>query len=211
MDTMKDCQNTEEIILAAAEQEFLDKGYSLTRMTEIARLAGVNHALLHYYYRSKDKLFATVFEKKLQEVISSFLSVITQDLTLKEKIKAGVEAHFDIIAQNPKLPFFIVNEFLTNAERVKTVRPILEPIITEIYTSFEKDLQKAIEEKQIQPITSANLLYDIVTLNICSFIVKPLAFQLLALSEEEYQKFINQRKMENVTTILYRLGLNNDL
>ena len=210
METTKDSQNTEEIILEAAEREFLDKGYSMTRMTEIASIAGVNHALLHYYYRSKDKLFTTIFEKKLQEVISSFLSVITQDLTLKEKIKAGVEAHFDFIAQNPKLPFFIVNEFLTNAERVKIVRPILEPIITELYTGFEKDLQKAIKEKQIRPITSANLLYDIVTLNICSFIVQPLAYQLLALSEDEYQRFINQRKAENVTTILCRLGLNND-
>jgi AcrR family transcriptional regulator len=209
MDTFKDCQTTEDIILAAAEQEFLDKGYSMTRMTEIARLAGVNHALLHYYYRSKDKLFATIFEKKMQEVIFSFLSVITQDLTLKEKIKAGVEAHFDFIALNPKLPFFIVNEFLTNTERVKSVRPILAPIIKELYNSFEKDLQKAIEANEIRPITSANLIYDIITLNICSFIVKPLALQLLELKEEEYQSFINQRKAENVNTILCRLGLEN--
>lgn len=207
MDTFKDCQTTENVILAAAEQEFLDKGYSMTRMTEIARLAGVNHALLHYYYRSKDKLFATIFEKKMQEVIFSFLSVITQDLTLREKIKAGVEAHFNFIAQNPKLPFFIVNEFLTNAERVKSVRPILAPIIKELYDSFEKDLQKAIEANEIRPITSANLIYDIITLNICSFIVKPLALQLLELKEEEYQSFINRRKTENVNTILCRLGL----
>ncbi|MDR0367983.1 MAG: TetR/AcrR family transcriptional regulator [Bacteroidales bacterium] len=208
MDTLKDSQNTEEIILAAAEQEFLNKGYSLTRMTDIARLAGVNHALLHYYYRSKDKLFATVFEKKMQQVIFSFMSVIAQDLTLKEKIKAGVEAHFDIIAQNPKLPFFIVNEFLTNEERVKMVRPMLEPIIKELYASFERDLQKAVEEKQIRPVTPANLLYNIVTLNICSFIAKPFACLLLELNEEEYQHFINQRKAENVTTVLCRLGFN---
>ena len=207
MNTFKDCQTTEDVILAAAEQEFLDKGYSMTRMTEIARLAGVNHALLHYYYRSKDKLFATIFEKKMQEVIFSFLSVITQDLALKDKIKAGVEAHFDFIALNPKLPFFIVNEFLTNSERVKSVRPILAPIIKELYDSFEKDLQKAIEANEIRPITSANLIYDIITLNICSFIVKPLALQLLELKEEEYQSFINQRKAENVNTILCRLGL----
>ena len=208
MNTFDNCQKTEAVILAAAEKEFLDKGYSMTRMTEIAHLAGVNHALLHYYYRSKDKLFATVFEKKMQELVFSFLSVITQDLTLKEKIRAGVEAHFDVVAQNPQLPFFVVNEFLTNAERVKTIRPILVPIIKELYNSFEMDLQKAIEAKQIRPITSANLIYDIVTLNICSFVVKPLASQLLDLSEEEYQSFIAQRKEENVTTILCRLGLN---
>jgi len=208
MNSTENCPNTEKLILAAAEKEFLTKGYSMTRMTEIANLAGVNHALLHYYYRSKDKLFATVFEKKMQEVIFSFLSVITQDLTLKEKIKAGVEAHFDFVAQNPQLPFFIISEFLTNAERVHTVRPVLVPVIRELYNSFETDLQKAIEAKQIRPITSANLIYDIVILNICTFIAKPLAVQLLELSEEEYQSFIAQRKEENVTTILCRLGLN---
>ncbi len=205
MNHCKENQNTEEAILIAAEKEFLEKGFSMTRMTEIARIAGVNHALLHYYYRTKEKLFMTVFEKKMQELTFSLLSVIGQDLPLIDKIKAGVEAHFDCIAQNPQLPFFIINEFLTNPERVKTVRPVLEPVITRVYSNFEKDIQKAISQGIIRPITSANLFYDIVTLNICSFIVQPLASRLLDLSEEEYQIFINQRKAENVETILCRL------
>jgi AcrR family transcriptional regulator len=205
MNQVKENQSTENIILIAAEKEFLNKGFSMARMTEIARIAGVNHALLHYYYKTKEKLFTTVFKQKLQEVIFSLLSVISQDLPLKDKVKAGIEAHFDCIAQNPQLPFFIVNEFLTNAERVKNVRSLLTPIITKVYATFERDIQKAVAKGEICPVTPANLLYDIVTLNICSFIVQPLAYQLLDLSKEEYQSFINQRKAENVETILKRL------
>ncbi|MDR0603811.1 MAG: TetR/AcrR family transcriptional regulator [Bacteroidales bacterium] len=205
MNNNKENQNTEEAILLAAEKEFLDKGLSASRMTEIARVAGVNHALLHYYYRSKEKLFTTVFEKKMEDLIFSLLSVISQDLPFIEKVKAGIEAHFDCIARNPQLPFFIINEFLTNSERVKTVRPFLKPIIAQIYTSFEADLQKAISAGIIKPITPANLLYNIVSLNVCSFIAQPLAVQLLELSKEEYQAFIDQRKAENVETILSRL------
>lgn len=205
MNNHKEHQNTEEAILIAAEKEFLDKGFSMTKMTEIARIAGVNHALLHYYYRTKEKLFMTVFEKKMQELTFSLLSVISQDLPLIDKIKAGIEAHFDCIAQNPQLPFFIINEFLTNPERVKTVRPVLQPIIARIYANFEKDIQKAVSDGIIRPVTPANLLYDVVTLNVCSFIVQPLASQVLGLSKEEYQVFINQRKAENVETILCRL------
>ena len=205
MNNHKEYQNTEEAILIAAEKEFLDKGFSMTKMTEIARIAGVNHALLHYYYRTKEKLFMTVFEKKMQELTFSLLSVISQDLPLIDKIKAGIEAHFDCIAQNPQLPFFIINEFLTNPERVKTVRPVLQPIIARIYANFEKDIQKAVSDGIIRPVTPANLLYDVVTLNVCSFIVQPLASQVLGLSKEEYQVFINQRKAENVETILCRL------
>jgi AcrR family transcriptional regulator len=205
MNHSKENQNTEEAILLAAEKEFLDKGLPMSRMTEIARLAGVNHALLHYYYRSKEKLFTTVFEKKMEELISSLLSVVIQDLPFMEKVQAGIEAHFDCIARNPRLPFFIINEFLTNSERVKTVRPLLKPIITQIYTTFETDIQKAISEGIIRPITPANLLYDIVSLNICSFIAQPLAVQLLELSQEEYQTFMDQRKAENVEIILSRL------
>jgi AcrR family transcriptional regulator len=205
MDSYKENQNTEAAILLAAEKEFLEKGLSMSRMTEIARLAGVNHALLHYYYRSKEKLFMTVFEKKMQELIFSLLSVICQDLPLLDKVKSGIEAHFDCIAKNPQLPFFIINEFLTNSERVKTVQPVLKPIITKIYFSFEADIEKAVSEGIIRPITPANLLYDIVSLNVCSFIAQPLASQVLDLSKEEYQSFIDQRKAENVETILSRL------
>jgi AcrR family transcriptional regulator len=179
----------------------------MTRTTEIARIAGVNHALLHYYFQTKEELFTKVFEKKMQEVIFSLLSVISQDLPLIDKIKAGIESHFDCIVQNPQMPFFILNEFLTNAKRIKTFRPILEPIITEVYSCLEADLQKAITNKEIRPITSSDLLYNIVTLNVCSFIVQPIAFQLLNLSKEEYTAFINRRKAENVETILSRLRL----
>ncbi|MDR1180553.1 MAG: TetR/AcrR family transcriptional regulator [Bacteroidales bacterium] len=205
MDNIKESQKTEKAILRAAEKEFLEKGLSMSRMTEIAHLAGVNHALLHYYYRSKEKLFTTVFEKKMEELIFSLLSVISQDLPFMDKVKAGIEAHFDCIAKNPQLPFFIVNEFLTNSERVKTVQPVLKPIITKIYSAFETDIQKAVSEGKIRPITPANLIYDIVSLNICSFIVLPLANQVLDLSKEEYQNFINQRKAENVETIMSRI------
>ncbi|MDR1458727.1 MAG: TetR/AcrR family transcriptional regulator [Bacteroidales bacterium] len=198
-------QKTENAILFAAEKEFMDKGLSMSRMTEIARIAGVNHALLHYYYRTKEKLFTTVFEKKMEELIFSLLSVISQDLPFMDKVKAGIEAHFDCIANNPQLPFFIINEFLTNSERVKTVRPVLKPIIAKIYSAFETDIQKEIANGKIRPITPANLIYDIVSLNICSFIAQPLASQMLDLSNEEYQGFIHQRKAENVETILSRL------
>jgi AcrR family transcriptional regulator len=207
MDHIKENQKTEKAILRAAEKEFLEKGLSMSRMTEIAHLAGVNHALLHYYYRSKEKLFTTVFEKKMEELIFSLLSVISQDLPFMEKVKAGIEAHFDCIAKNPQLPFFIINEFLTNSERVKSIQPVLKPIITKIYSAFEADIQKEVSEGNIRPITPANLIYDIVSLNVCSFIALPLAKQILDLSKEEYQNFINQRKAENVETIMSRIRI----
>ncbi|MDE6437650.1 MAG: TetR/AcrR family transcriptional regulator, partial [Muribaculaceae bacterium] len=100
---------TEQKILAAAEQEFLDKGFSGARTTAIAQAAGVTHAMLHYYFRSKDKLFEKIITDKMSELGKLMLdSLITSNLPLFEKIRTIITGHLDFIGANPKLPFFFV-------------------------------------------------------------------------------------------------------
>ena len=105
-----EAKNTEQIILEAAEKLFLDKGYAATKTTEIAQEAGINHAMLHYYFRTKENLFNKIFENKVQYFLSSFTSAFNQDLPFLEKIKLSVENHFDFIGTNPKIPMFIMRE-----------------------------------------------------------------------------------------------------
>ena len=106
----KPARNKEQAILEAAEREFLDKGFAGARTTSIAEAAGVTHAMLHYYFRTKEQLFERILDEKTRLMSQSVLTAFGQpDLPLQERIRDGVESHFDFIAANPDLPRFIVN------------------------------------------------------------------------------------------------------
>ena len=110
----EETSNTEQSILKAAEKEFLKKGFSGSKTTEIAKEAGVTHAMLHYYFRTKENLFNKVFEEKARQLADTFLSRVDESLPFLEKIKCFIEAHFDLLTANPELPLFIYREILTN-------------------------------------------------------------------------------------------------
>ena len=105
----------EKAILEAAEREFLTKGFAGARTVSIAEAAGVTHAMLHYYFRTKEHLFERILDDKMRIMGESVLSAFGQPgLLLEERIRGGVEQHFDFIADNPDLPRFIVNEVFSH-------------------------------------------------------------------------------------------------
>ena len=116
-------RDTEALILQAAEREFLEKGYSGAKTTAIAQAAGVTHAMLHYYFRTKEKLFEKIVADKMDKLKRVMFGVIgNPDLPLRERLKQGVEQHFDFIAENPHLPRFIFNELHEHPERIDQVK-----------------------------------------------------------------------------------------
>ena len=78
---------TEDKIFEAATEVFVSKGMDGARMQDIADHAGINKALLHYYYRTKDHLFNAVFEKIAGQMFKKFAPVFDENLTLEEKIR----------------------------------------------------------------------------------------------------------------------------
>ena len=117
--TIEKEKNKEQAILDAAEHEFLEKGFEAAKTTKIASLAGVTHAMLHYYFRTKEHLFDLVFEKKTRLLKESlFSSFDNPDMPFQEKIRTGMEAHFEIVRANPSLPRFVLNELIYRPKRL---------------------------------------------------------------------------------------------
>jgi AcrR family transcriptional regulator len=204
MDINKD-QNTEQAILDAAEKLFLDKGFAMTTTTEIAKAVGCNQALVHYYFRTKEKLFTTIFENKAKLFISQFIKVSDENIPFMDKLKQKVEAHFDLLKENPKLPFLLFNELTTNPERAKSIKEALSYIPKTIFTKLNEELKVEIENGRIRPISAFDLVYTIVSLNVMLFIAKPIFDAVLDFSPQDYSDFIERRKHENVKIIIESL------
>lgn len=112
-------KQTEDRIFEAATLVFEEKGMDGARMQDIANKAGINKALLHYYFRTKDRLFETVFQKLAGKIFMKFAPVFDKDLSLEEKIRFFYREHITFMQQNPRLPAFILNEINRNPARIK--------------------------------------------------------------------------------------------
>jgi TetR/AcrR family transcriptional regulator len=123
---MSSDQNMEQAILKSATRLFLERGFKATSTTEIAKAAGCNQALVHYYYRTKDRLFEAIFEKKMKFFISSLLQIESEDLPFLEKLAKRIESHFDAIIEDPQLPQFLFTEINSNPKKAGTIARKIE-------------------------------------------------------------------------------------
>jgi TetR/AcrR family transcriptional regulator len=112
-------KQTEEKIFEAATLVFEEKGMDGARMQDIANKAGINKALLHYYFRTKDRLFDAVFQKVAGRMLMKFAPVFEKDRTLEEKIRFFFRQHITFMQENPRLPAFVLNEINRNPARIK--------------------------------------------------------------------------------------------
>ena len=197
--------NNEQSILETAERLFLEKGFAMTSTTEIAKEVGCNQAMVHYYFRTKERLFEAIFEKKIKEFIGPFLQDYNDDIPFEERLKQLIEGHFDLIKENPKIPFLFFNELLTNPSRLESLKNKISELPQSILFKIGKDLQAEIEKGTIRPINTIDLLISILSLNVTIFLITPIIKNIGDVSETEYNKIIENRKRENVLIIMRSL------
>lgn len=196
-------ENKEKAILAAAEQEFLEKGFDGARTVSIAERAGVTHAMLHYYYRTKEQLFQKIMDEKMQVFSSSVINALGDaGKPLLERLESGIRNHFDFLAANPGLPSFIVREI---GKRDIGVVEIIKEKALPILVQTQKDLDGLADEGKIVRIDAINLLLDIVSQNVFPFIVHPIAKDVWG--QEKTDEILSKIKEENVTIIMKRLAI----
>lgn len=199
-------QTTEEKILAAAEKEFLLKGYAGARTTAIAEEAGVTHAMLHYYFRTKDKLFDWIIESKMGMLRDIMLaSVGDPSIPLFDKIKTAVESHLDFIAANPHLPQFMISEVFGHPEKVPLALDRLKYHTPLMVESLQHQIDEYADKGLCRRVDAGMLILDIVSLNIFPFMAEPIANPLLGGMMDDRAAFIELRKKENVETIMRKL------
>ncbi|MDR3269716.1 MAG: TetR/AcrR family transcriptional regulator [Tannerella sp.] len=202
----KDNKNTEQAILEAAEQIFLEKGFKEAKTAQIADKAGVTHAMLHYYYRTKENLFEMVFDRKINLLKESiFMLVQNSDLPFPERLKLGIESHFDFLVANPDLPRFAINEIIHRPQRRAVLEPLIKKMANQLLEQLQTEIDHEVERGTIRPIEAVTLLLDIASLNIFVFAVLPLVRTFAMQTCQNEQEFLELRKRENVEVIMRRL------
>ena len=201
--------DTEAQILRAAEHEFISKGFAGARTTAIAQAAGVTHGMLHYYFRTKEKLFEKILSEKLSLMKSLMQeSIIKSQLTLQERIKRIIEVHFDFLASNPGLPRFFLDEIISKPERLQLLITGLKLYAPEIIRILKQDFDSAVKEGICRPIDLRMLLIDIISLNVFPFLISPLLQEIFPSISEDRKAFIEARKQENFNTIWRKISAN---
>jgi AcrR family transcriptional regulator len=180
--------STEERLKEAARVVFTKKGYSSTKTRDIAKEAGINLALLNYYFRSKEKLFEIVMLEKIQQLFSFIAPVFNDPSTsLNEKIDKITVQYIDMLLQYPDLPLFVLSEIRNNPERfAKSVQ--LDTYI--MNSHFIKQLAE--KKKEVNPV---QLLINFLGMLVFPFIAKPVFQATGTVKEKAYRQMIEERKI----------------
>lgn len=198
--------NKEQAILAAAKEEFLDKGYDGARTTSIARNAGVTHAMLHYYFKTKEQLFERIFHETMGMLVEGILEVFAKtEKPFKERIAEALGVHFELIRQNPRLPLFMIREVASRPDRFAIIKNVMSTFAGNLLITIQKDINQAVANGEISHIDATTLFLDMISLNVFPFIVKPVFEAATGLNLNADSTFWEQRKAENIELIMRRL------
>ena len=198
-------QNKEQLILEAAESEFAAKGYDGARTTSIAKAAGVTHAMLHYYFRTKELLFERIIDKKISEITPLLTYLFgNEKLPLTERIREAISVHFDFITANPKLPKFLINEIMQKKERCEMVKSRIEGIF-HLFDKLQKEVDTAAERGEIEQFSVIHLFQSILSLNIFTIEMASFAKNVIPEDSPTTKEFLIARKEENIETIMRRI------
>lgn len=202
----KERGNTEGAIMEAAEQLFLENGYKLTTTNMIASRAGVTHAMLHYYFRTKEHIFMKVLDKYMDELLESFKPVMKKEAPFWETLETGISTHFEFLEKHPLLPSFLFDTARFNPELLDTYRERIRSALVYILRFHFSMIRKEIDEGRIREVDPLQLILDIITLNMSSFMLIPVACNLLDESSvDRAAEIMAGRKAEIIALIRSRL------
>lgn len=179
--------STEQKILAAAAKVFTEKGFEGTRTRDIAEEAGINLALLNYYFRSKEKLFHQVMLAKIQEMFGTLLPIlINETTTLEEKLNTAAEEYLNLLQANPNLPLFIISEIQKGNSGITSMLPVDEVLHN------SATLRQISEQKP--GINPMHFLVNFLGLIIFPFIARPLTERFGLMNPDEFYTFVEERR-----------------
>jgi len=185
-------KQTEDKIFDAATDVFIERGMDGARMQDIANHAGINKALLHYYYRTKDHLFNAVFEKIAGTMFSKFAPVFDKKLSLEDKIRFFFREHISFMQKNPRLPAFLLNEFHRNPQRIRKLIQNID--INKLWTTLETQHKEELKRYNITRENIPQFMTTVAGMSVFPFVARPVIAGIMEKMDYNYEQYLEERK-----------------
>ncbi len=194
-------RETEERILDAARTVFLRRGTAGARMQEIAKEAGVNQALLHYYFRSKEGLSTAVFQQFASRLFPSLIATLGTDNPLETKIDALIALYLDNLTRNPFLPGYLLSELHHHPERLQlllttAIGAAPSAVLPPVFAKLGAQIDERVAAGTMRPITAEQFAINLISLCIFPFAARPMLTVMFGMDDAAFARFIEQRKTE---------------
>lgn len=186
--------NMEEQILLVAKELFMQNGYEGVSTTQVAKAVGCNQALVHYYYRTKQNLFKIICQQEIQKMLKILADIPQEDISFENFIEKIIEAQIGFLKNNPDAPFFIIGELRHNSEVLKMMRELFSEFGKEIVGKIRLFVQMKQSKGELKDISIEDLLIDIVSLDVMSFVGQVLFTQILEMDSQTQEAFLERRK-----------------
>lgn len=193
----------ENKIIDAARAVFIEKGYSETSMSEIAARVGINRPGLHYYFRTKDKMFQAVFGNIVSSVVPKvFEALMQREKSIAERIECIVDAYYKLFLENPRLPMFMLRELNRDPELL--INTISSLNVVDLMQNAFASLQEEMNEGKLQKVPLQILFYNFYSLLTFPLLTKDISNIVFKKSEEEFKEVISAwkqniiRQMQNL-------------
>lgn len=193
-------RDTEQRILDAAHAVFLRRGTAGARTQEIADEAGVNKALLHYYFRSKDRLAEAVFSRIMRGLFPPLIALLGDpDLEIEDKVRRFVAFELDVLSRNPFVPAYLIAEMNQHPDRVPQLLKSLTGlelggVVPRVRTTLQRQIDARVAAGTLRPVAAEQFVVNLISLCIFPFAARPLLCAALQLDAGGFARLIEERK-----------------
>ena len=194
-------------IRQVAQELFFRQGYAATSTTQIAHEVGCTQALVHYYYRTKENLFRQIFLEQIEAALNLIARSLANEKSFEDFLRSAISTYFDALLQNPRLPFFVLEELVNNPERRRYLREnfVRKPAYAMLYMQLEARVRTEQQAGRMAKVEPFDILMSVASLTVFTFISLPMYQDLLARTDEQVNEFILHRKNEVTRLVLQGL------
>lgn len=183
----------EEKIIRTAKKVFIEKGYIETSMSEIAARVGINRSGLHYYFRTKEKMFQAVFGDIVSSIIPKVLEIMVQkEKPISNRIEEIVDTYYLLFTENPHLPMFVIREM--NRDASLLIETVKQMDFQTILGNMQSSLQEEMDEGKLKRIPFRFLFYNLYGLMVMPFLTQDITNSILLEENETFTEMLDKWK-----------------
>lgn len=187
-------EKSKEAILRAALEEFATRGIDGARTDAIAKAAGVNIALVFYYFKNKEQLYLTLLEQIFSEMNRRMKTALDCCDSDRERILAYVHTHFDFLAESPLRPRMVLQEYIRGTGSAAQREKLLKKYIRPIHLRVRDILKDGIRRGEFRAVDVQHFQFSLTGLTTMYFLAAEKIQQLTGLDPLSREQLAKRRR-----------------